>query len=240
MEIHEGDCGEHQGGRRLYEEALRVEYFWPTMEKDAMNYVQRCQSCQLFGNKIHAPSVNLHPVNTPWPFHTWALDLIGPISPSSKGRIWILTATEGFTKWAEAIPLKKASSEAVAMFILEHIICQFGVPRRILTDNGTPFMGKEVRKLLEDYKVHHRTSTRYYPQGNGKIEAFRNIQNNGMNICHWHCGHIERLAEHRLIIHPFRWSTGRKRSYPLKFLFQQSGYLYRKMKRKSWHPEWLT
>ncbi|KAL5570108.1 hypothetical protein UlMin_026683 [Ulmus minor] len=132
-------------------------------EQDAMNYAQKCQNCQLFGSKIHAPSVNLHPVNAPWPFHTWALDLIGPISPPSKGHIWILTATENFTKWAEAIPLKKASSEAVAMFILEHIICRFGVPRRILTDNGTPFIGKETKKLLEDYQIHHGTSTRYYP-----------------------------------------------------------------------------
>ncbi|KAL5576501.1 hypothetical protein UlMin_018200 [Ulmus minor] len=61
------------------------------------------------------------------------------------------------------------------MFILEHIICWFGVPRRILTDNGTPFIGKETKKLLEDYKIHHGTSTRYYPQGNGKVEAFNKI-----------------------------------------------------------------
>ena len=93
-EIHEVDCGEHQGGRRLCEEALRLGYFWPTIEKDVMNYAQRCQNCQLFGNKVHTPSVNLHSTNVPWPFHTWALDLIGPISPPSKGRIWILTATE--------------------------------------------------------------------------------------------------------------------------------------------------
>ena len=169
QEIHEGDCGEHQGGRRLYEEALRLGYFWPTMENDAMDYARRCKSCQFFGDRIHAPAVTLHAINAPWPFHTWALDLIGPISPPSKGRIWILTATENFTKWAEAIPLKKASSEAVAMFITEYIICRFGIPKRVLTDNGTPFMGKEVKKLLDDYKIYHGTSTRYYPQGNGKI-----------------------------------------------------------------------
>ncbi|KAL5552371.1 hypothetical protein UlMin_002547 [Ulmus minor] len=58
------------------------------------------------------------------------------------------------------------------MFILEHIICRFGVPRRILTYNGTPFVGKETKKLLDDYKIHHGTSTCYYPQGNGKVEAF--------------------------------------------------------------------
>ena len=72
-------------------------------------------------------------------------------------------------------PLKKASFEAVAMSILEHIICRFGVPRRVLTDNGTPFVGKETKRLLEDYQIHHGTSTRYYPQGNGKVEAFNKI-----------------------------------------------------------------
>ncbi|KAL5547058.1 hypothetical protein UlMin_006745 [Ulmus minor] len=85
QEIHAGDCGEHQGGRRLYEEALRLGYFWPTMENDAIEYACRCKDCQLFGNKIHAQAVTLHPVNVPWPFHTWALDLIGPITPPSQG-----------------------------------------------------------------------------------------------------------------------------------------------------------
>ncbi|KAL5579987.1 hypothetical protein UlMin_012429 [Ulmus minor] len=68
QEIHEGDCGEHQGGRRLYEEALRLGYFWPTMENDAMDYVRRCKSCQFFGDQIHAPAVTLHAVNAHGPF----------------------------------------------------------------------------------------------------------------------------------------------------------------------------
>ncbi|KAL5575848.1 hypothetical protein UlMin_017547 [Ulmus minor] len=45
QEIHKGDCGEHQGGHRLYEEVLRLGYFWPTMENDAMDYARRCKSC---------------------------------------------------------------------------------------------------------------------------------------------------------------------------------------------------
>ena len=57
QEIHARDCGEHQGGKRLYEEALRLGYFWPTMEKDAMEYARMCKDCQLFENKIHAPAV---------------------------------------------------------------------------------------------------------------------------------------------------------------------------------------
>uniref|UniRef100_A0A2N9GX94 Uncharacterized protein n=1 Tax=Fagus sylvatica TaxID=28930 RepID=A0A2N9GX94_FAGSY len=68
---------------------------------------------------------------TPWPFHTWGLDLIGPINPASGGYIWILVATEYFSKWVEAIPLRKATGAAVANFIREHIITSTADPRLI-------------------------------------------------------------------------------------------------------------
>uniref|UniRef100_A0A2N9IRR7 Integrase catalytic domain-containing protein n=1 Tax=Fagus sylvatica TaxID=28930 RepID=A0A2N9IRR7_FAGSY len=108
---------------------------------------------------------------TPWPFHTWGLDLIGPINPPSGGYIWILAATEYFTKWVEAIPLRKATGAAVSNFIREHIITRFGIPHKIISDNGTPFVNKDVREVLEHYRIKHRRSTPYYPQGNGQAEA---------------------------------------------------------------------
>ena len=61
----------------------------------------------------------------PWPFHTWGLDLIGLINLTSKGHIWIIVVTEYFTKWVEAITLKKATGPTVADFIRKHIICRF-------------------------------------------------------------------------------------------------------------------
>ena len=73
---------------------------------------------------------------TPWPFHTWRLDLVEPVNLPSRGYIWILIATEFFTKWAEAIPLRKVTGGAVANFIKENIIIRFGVPHRIISDNG--------------------------------------------------------------------------------------------------------
>lgn len=90
-----------KSGRKLYEELLCIGYYWLTMKFDAMDYVKKCRACQIFGNRIHTPSKLLHSICIPRPFHTWALDLIGPISPTSKGRIWILAATEGFTKWVK-------------------------------------------------------------------------------------------------------------------------------------------
>ena len=107
----------------------------------------------------------------PWPFYTWGLDLVGPINSSSHGYTWILVATKYFIKWAEAVPLRKGIGGAVANFIKENIIVRFGVPHRIISNNGTPFMNSEVRKMLEFYQVKHHHSSPYYPQGNGQAEA---------------------------------------------------------------------
>ena len=99
------------------------------------------------------------------------MDFIGPITPASWGAIWILTATEYYTKWVEAIALRRVMGAAVANFIKENIVCHFGIPRRIISDNGTPFSNREVKQLLERYNVTHNTSTPYYLKGNGQAEV---------------------------------------------------------------------
>ncbi|KAF7152141.1 hypothetical protein RHSIM_Rhsim01G0166500 [Rhododendron simsii] len=80
-------------------------------------------------------------------------------------------ATEISTKWVEVVSLGRATGAAVANFIKENIICRFGIPKVILSDNGTPFINRNVKKLLKSYLVSHLTSTPYYPQGNGQAKA---------------------------------------------------------------------
>ena len=82
--------------------------------------------------------------------------------------MWIITATEYFTKWVEAAPLRKATGLVVAQFIQDHKLSRFGLPQRIITDNGTPFCNQHVVGLLEKYKVKHDRTTPYNPQTKGK------------------------------------------------------------------------
>ncbi|XP_030970996.1 uncharacterized protein LOC115991446 [Quercus lobata] len=103
------------------------------------------------------------------------LQRAGPVNPPSRGYIWILVATEYFTKWAEAVPLRKATGGAVENFIKKNIIVRFGVPHKIISDNGTPFVNSDVRKMLEFYQVKHNRSSPYYPQGNGQAEATNKV-----------------------------------------------------------------
>ena len=80
------------------------------------------------------------PIQVEAPFQQWGLDFIGEINPSSlwKNR-WILNATDYFTKWIEAIPIRQATETVIMQFLEEHILSRFGVPMKIITDNAAAF-----------------------------------------------------------------------------------------------------
>ena len=59
--------------------------------------------------------------------------------------------------------MKKATRVAVANFIRELIITGFGIPKRLISDNGTPFINKDMKNLTEAYQIKHGRSTPYYP-----------------------------------------------------------------------------
>ncbi|CAL2271027.1 unnamed protein product [Prunus armeniaca] len=110
-EVHEGICGAHQGGRKMCWLIRRYGYFWPTMMKDCIEYSKGCEACQRHGPIQQASSVPMNPVIKPWPFRGRAMDLIGKIYPaSSKQHCFIIVATNYFTKWVEAKPVKSTTS----------------------------------------------------------------------------------------------------------------------------------
>nr|AAM00943.1 Putative retroelement pol polyprotein [Oryza sativa Japonica Group] len=107
-EVHEGICGTNQSAHNMKWSLRRAGYFWPIMLEDCFKYYKGCQDCQKFGAIQRAPASAMNPIIKPWPFRAWGIDMIGMINPpSSKGHKFILVATDYFTKWIEAIPLKK-------------------------------------------------------------------------------------------------------------------------------------
>ncbi|XP_019246569.1 PREDICTED: uncharacterized protein LOC109226231 [Nicotiana attenuata] len=172
QEAHSGVCGAHQSGPKLHFHIKRMGYYWPTMVKDFLDYARRCKACQFHANFIHQPPEVFHPTVASWPFDAWGLDVVGPLPKSSGGHLYILAATDYFSKWAEVVSLKEVKKENVANFIRVNIIYRFGIPRYILTDNGKPFDNKLMNKICDLFGFKQRNSSMYYDAANGLAEAF--------------------------------------------------------------------
>ena len=147
-------CGAHQPSPKLAYRLQRLGYYWPKMIADAITYAKRCHACQVHGDFIHQAPGYLHSTTSTWPFEMWGMDVVGPISPpSSKGHRFILAITDYFSKWAEAIPLKEVKSSDVIKFVKHHVIYRFGVPRRIVHDNGPQFVSQAFQRFCAKFRI---------------------------------------------------------------------------------------
>ncbi|XP_057745163.1 uncharacterized protein LOC130963029 [Arachis stenosperma] len=153
-EVHEGICGARQSGEKMKWVINRRRLYWPTIQRDCINYARSCEECQKHGIFQHIPASELHVIIKPWPFRGWALDLIEQIHPpSSKGHKFILVGVDYFSKWVEAIPLREVTYNEIIDFIEEHIVHRFGIPQSITTDQGTMFIGKKVMRNMPNLRI---------------------------------------------------------------------------------------
>ncbi|GAA0152327.1 hypothetical protein LIER_10838 [Lithospermum erythrorhizon] len=111
-------------------------YYWPTLVNDALSYVKKCDACQQLGNAPQQPVCSLTPVVSPIPFAMWGIDLVRKL-PKGRGRVeFAIVAVDYFSKWVEAVPLKKTRGEEVTHFLWKDILTWFGIPKISVSDNG--------------------------------------------------------------------------------------------------------
>ena len=67
-EIHEGICRDHAGPRSLISKVIQMGYFWPTLQKNVKEFVNKCDKCQRFGNVQRISSEKLTTIASPWLF----------------------------------------------------------------------------------------------------------------------------------------------------------------------------
>ncbi|XP_028053007.1 uncharacterized protein LOC114257443 [Camellia sinensis] len=152
-EIHEGICGSHTRGRSLAYRAISQGYWWPCMQADGQKYVRRCEKCQKFAHQIHHLVRELLPLTSPWPFALWGLDIVGPLPAAPGNHKFFIAATDYFTKWVKAEPLATIKEKDVKKFIWQNVITRFGIPKALISDNGTQCDGKLFRGFCEELKI---------------------------------------------------------------------------------------
>uniref|UniRef100_A0A2N9EY32 Integrase catalytic domain-containing protein n=1 Tax=Fagus sylvatica TaxID=28930 RepID=A0A2N9EY32_FAGSY len=172
QEMHAGLMGAHANGPFLAQKIIRAGYYWLTMERDCIRHVQTCHKCQMYQNCKNAPPQYLHTMASPWSFSAWGMDVIDTITPkASNGHEFILVAIDYFTKWAEACSFKNVTQVVVTRFVKNNIICHYGMPEMLITDNASNLNNRMMDQLCQQFKIQHHNSASYRPKMNGAVEA---------------------------------------------------------------------
>ncbi|KAA3483327.1 RNA-directed DNA polymerase [Gossypium australe] len=145
------------------------------MEEDCINYAKKCHKCQIYGDKIHVPPSHLHVMTSSWSFSMSGMDVIRPISPkASNGHRFIFVVVDYFTKWVEAALYTNVTKPAVSKFLKKEIICQYGMPERIISDNALNLNNNTLSEVCIQVKIKHHNSSPYRPKMNGAVEEANN------------------------------------------------------------------
>ena len=159
----------HFGIRTTYE-FLSGEYYWPDLFKQVKEYISTCQACQAF-SKANETDIAAG-IGVKGIFERMGLDYVGPLPETKSGNKYLIVAIEYLTGWPIAKAVKSANASTTAKFIYHDIVCQFGVPKIIMTDRGTHFNNELVEQIAQLLSFKHSMSSAYNPQTNGKVERF--------------------------------------------------------------------
>ncbi|GJX38017.1 reverse transcriptase domain-containing protein [Tanacetum coccineum] len=166
---HSGPTGGHYGANYTAKKVFDSGFYWPTIYKDAHDFVTRCDICQRQGKISQRDEMPQNSIQVCEIFDMWGIDFMGPF-PSSRGNKYILVAVDYLSKWVEAKALPTNDARVVCKF-LKSLFSRFGAPRAIISDRGTHFCNDQFSKVMLKYGVTHRLSTAYHPQTSGQVEV---------------------------------------------------------------------
>ncbi len=154
---------------------IRDRFHWPGLDGEVKRFCQACPTCQRTSPRRPPPSPLIPLPVIEVPFERIGMDLVGPLPKSARGHEHILVILDYATRYPEAIPLRKATAKNIAkeLFLLASRV---GIPKEVLTDQGTPFMSRVMADLCQLLQVKQLRTSVYHPQTDGLVERFNKTQ----------------------------------------------------------------
>jgi hypothetical protein len=176
----------HPGRTRTYA-ALSAKFWWKGVYRDVRRFIRACRVCAIrkTPRPLHAGTPCTMVV--PFPWHTISADILGPLPLTSRGNMWMLTMSDGFTRWPIAVPLPDTKASTVCDAIYTYLLAVFGCPLRILTDRGKQLISKAVHYLCKRWGIRSIATSGYQAQAN-PVERLHSFLNSAMTALHGHFG----------------------------------------------------
>jgi len=153
------------------------EHWWPSVYADVKNQLDNCEVCKAYDNDGGGRGVKhtLKHLVTRGAWDRVSLDFVGPLTKSPRGNVYLLVVIDHLTKWVEAFPTPDNKAETVAKILANEIICRYGPPCQLLSDQGKEFVNKVVTHMSELSGTVRQITSGYHPQTNGLCERTNGV-----------------------------------------------------------------
>lgn len=156
----------HQGCFKTFNR-IKNKYYIPKLYFIVGNYIKNCEKCK--ASKA-SNTINKKPMGAPKianrNFELISLDFMGPLPRTKKGNTALLVINDWFSKFAILHPMTSQDSSRLVDYLEHEVFPIFGVPAKILSDNGKQFISKQFKDLLERKGIEHHLTANYHPQVN--------------------------------------------------------------------------
>lgn len=169
-EFHENPMGGHQGTTRTHQR-ISQHHNWKGMRKQIKKYIRECATCQANKSSNRTAREPMTITTTASrPFEKIYMDIVGPLTKSYNGNVFILTLQDDLSKFAWAAPMPNHEANTVAKFFVTQFVCLHGLPQSLVTDCGTEFLSKVFKEVCQLLKIKQTSTSPYHPQSNGSLE----------------------------------------------------------------------
>ena len=156
--LHVGHAGIEKTLRRA-----RTTLFWPGLTADVHNLVSSCPECLTHRNSNPKEPLNPHPV----PSYPWQVVGTDLFQWDDKN---YLILVDYYSRYFEVLQLRSSTSSKSVIHKMKAAFSRFGIPEKLVSDNGPQYSATEFAKFATDYDFVHCTSSPKYPQSNGLAE----------------------------------------------------------------------
>jgi transposase InsO family protein len=194
---------------------LRELTWWPSMTVSVKDFVKDCVDCQMADKtrKTLRPKLD-HVPHPEGPWMTLVTDIVGPFETGD----YVLVVVDVYSHFPEVLISRTITSEVLIDWFRD-LFCRYGLPKRVISDNGPQYVAQSFESFLKHEGVDHILTTPYHPSSNGCCERFNSIVVNTVKIS-FRKGVVdfgkdlkERLRSYRSTPHPATKCT------PFKLMF---------------------
>ena len=177
--LHQHPLAGHIGIYRTHQQARKL-FYWPSMTEQIEKAINSCSICLKAKQRKPKKQVPMGQTSTAVPhrLQVFYADLVGPWIPHPMpGKYqYLLTLTDAFTKFPEAIPIPKADSTHVLRALATHIIPRYGVGMTLVTDNGSQFTSLLFEQACRSLGLLTAKTQAYEPHSNPVERMHRTLE----------------------------------------------------------------